>query len=105
MRIVRQLDERLWREFVDQHPQGNVFHTPEMFHVFARAEGHYPTLWAALGNGGHVLALMLPVQITLFKFFDNCCQSGRLFGMTVSGVVSEIHIMIEKSGFRGRCVR
>ena len=67
MRVVRQLDERSWREFVDQHPQGNVFHTPEMFHVFARAEGHYPTLWAAVGNGGHVLALMLPVQITLLN--------------------------------------
>lgn len=67
MRIVRQLDERLWREFVDQHPQGNVFHTPEMFQVFARAEGHYPTLWAAVGNDGHVLALMLPVQITLLN--------------------------------------
>ena len=67
MRIVRQLDERLWREFVDQHPQGNVFHTPEMFQVFARAEGHHPTLWAAVGNDGHVLALLLPVNVTLWN--------------------------------------
>lgn len=67
MRIVRQLDERLWREFVDQHPQGNVFHTPEMFQVFACAEGHHATLWAAVGNDGRVLALMLPVQITLLN--------------------------------------
>jgi serine/alanine adding enzyme len=67
MEIVRQLDENLWREFVDAHPLGNVFHTPEIFQVFARAEGHQPTLWAAVNDGGHPLALMLPVQITLMR--------------------------------------
>jgi hypothetical protein len=67
MRIVRQLDEHLWREFVDRHPQGNVFHTPEMFQVFALAKGHNPTLWAAVGNDERVLALMLPVQVTVLN--------------------------------------
>jgi serine/alanine adding enzyme len=67
MDIVQQLDERLWREFVDNHPQGQIFHTPEMFQVFAHAKGHHPTLWAAVGNDGHVLALLLPVQITLLN--------------------------------------
>jgi len=64
MRIVRQLDERLWRQFVAQHPQGNMFHTPEMFQVFSRTEGHQPQLWAATEDG-RVLALLLPVLITL----------------------------------------
>lgn len=67
MRIVRKLDEYMWREFVEWHPQSNVFHTPEMFQAFARTEGHCPTLWAALNNDGRVLALLLPVQITLFN--------------------------------------
>jgi serine/alanine adding enzyme len=65
MKIVRQLDEHLWREFVDRHAPGNVFHTPEMFQVFARAKGHQPSLWAAVGDGGRVLALLLPVLVTL----------------------------------------
>lgn len=65
MDIVRQLDERLWREFVDSHPQGNIFHTPEMFQVFSRAKGYQPTLWAAVDNSNRPLALLLPVQITL----------------------------------------
>jgi len=65
MKVVQQLDELSWRDFVDRHPQGNIFHTPEMFQVFARAKGHRPTLWATTDGGGQVLALLLPVQITL----------------------------------------
>lgn len=65
MEIVRQLDEHLWREFVDDHPQGNVFHTPEMFQVFARVKGHQPSLWAAVDRDNRPLALLLPVQVIL----------------------------------------
>lgn len=63
--VVRTLPEEGWRRCVDEHPQGNIFHTPEMFLVFARAKGHHPTLWATVDRDGHVLALLLPVQITL----------------------------------------
>jgi lipid II:glycine glycyltransferase (peptidoglycan interpeptide bridge formation enzyme) len=65
MQIVRQLEEHIWRQFVDQHPQGNVFHTPEMFQVFDRAKGHQPSLWAAVNRHRQVLALLLPVLVTL----------------------------------------
>ena len=61
--IVNTLDEKVWRQFVVQHPHSNVFHTPEMFQVFNCAKGHQPTLWAAIQNG-RVLALLLPVLIT-----------------------------------------
>lgn len=64
MDIVRQLDENLWRGFVDNNPQAQIFHTPEMFQVFSRTERHQPQLWAAT-KGGEVLALLLPVWITL----------------------------------------
>jgi lipid II:glycine glycyltransferase (peptidoglycan interpeptide bridge formation enzyme) len=62
--IVRTLPETDWRRFVDEHPQGNIFHTPEMFQVFSRTRGYRPELWAA-ARGDRVLALLLPVQITL----------------------------------------
>jgi len=58
---------------------GNVFHTPEMFQVFARAKGHQPTLWAAADKDGQVLALLLPVQITL--------RGGLLHRLTTRAVV------------------
>jgi serine/alanine adding enzyme len=65
MDIVRQLDERLWRDFVADHPMGNIFHTPEMFQVFAQTRGHKPSLWAAVDGNSRPLALLLPVQVTL----------------------------------------
>jgi serine/alanine adding enzyme len=65
MDIVRQLDETLWQDFVDDHPMSSIFHTPEMFKLFAQAKGHQPTLWAAISGGGRLLALLLPVQVTL----------------------------------------
>lgn len=66
MRIVDSLDETTWRDFVSSHPLGNIFHTPEMFQVFARTRGHKPLLWAAVDEDERPLALVLPVQITLF---------------------------------------
>ncbi len=64
-RVVRALPEEDWRRFVEQHPHGNIFHTPEIFQVFARTRGYRPELWAATDGEGQVLALMLPVQIAL----------------------------------------
>jgi serine/alanine adding enzyme len=65
MEIIRKLDHHLWREFVDSHPQGQIFHTPEMFQVFAQAKGHTPTFWAAVNGDQTPQALFMPVQITL----------------------------------------
>jgi CelD/BcsL family acetyltransferase involved in cellulose biosynthesis len=64
IRIRNDLPEPVWRGFVDRHPAGNVFHTPEMFQVFARAAGHEPRLWAAVDGDGAPLALLPVVQIT-----------------------------------------
>ncbi|OGO11680.1 MAG: hypothetical protein A2Y53_05195 [Chloroflexi bacterium RBG_16_47_49] len=63
--LVNSLEENAWREFVVQHPLGNIFHTPEMFQVFAHAKGHHPVLQATVDNNGEILALLVPVQITL----------------------------------------
>jgi CelD/BcsL family acetyltransferase involved in cellulose biosynthesis len=67
MKVVRQLDERVWREFVDDNSASNIFHTPEAFQMFARAKGHKPDLWAAIKANGQLLALLLPVQVTLMN--------------------------------------
>lgn len=69
MHIVNTLDESVWRDWVLSHPQGNIFHTSEMFQVLAQASGYHPTLWAAVrdedGSRGTPLALLLPVEVTL----------------------------------------
>lgn len=63
--VTRDLDPGLWREFLHNNPQASIFHTPEMFEVFARARGHEPGLWVALAPDGCPAALFAPVQIAL----------------------------------------
>jgi len=65
MKVVQHLDEELWRNFVDTHPQGNIFHTPEMFRVFARVKGHRPVLWVVIDDNNRPLALLPTVEVTL----------------------------------------
>jgi CelD/BcsL family acetyltransferase involved in cellulose biosynthesis len=50
---------------VAEHSQANIFHSPEMFQLYAQANGYRPTLWAAVDGDGRPLALLLPVQVTL----------------------------------------
>lgn len=67
MWVVQEIEENLWREFVNKQPQGNIFHTPEMFRVFNQTKGHKSTLWAVVDNDNCPLALLLPVQVTLMN--------------------------------------
>jgi serine/alanine adding enzyme len=62
--IVREVPEREWKRFVSEHRASNIFHTPEMFEVFRRSRSHCPELWGVVEKG-RLLALMLPVEITL----------------------------------------
>lgn len=66
MDIVTVLDQETWKEFVESQPHGNVFHTPEMFRVFAQAKGHCPQLWAAVQDGNTIQALFTPIELTLY---------------------------------------
>jgi hypothetical protein len=67
LRVVRRLDEDVWRGFVSAHPNGQIFHTPEMFDVFRRARGHTPSLWATVDERGEPHALLLPVEVTVWR--------------------------------------
>ena len=88
MKVVNTLDRLVWKKFVDENPLGNVFHTPEMFDVYAHASGYHPFLWAVIDDSGQVLALFIPVQITLgvdlLRFFT---RRNVAFGsvLTVDG--------------------
>lgn len=62
--IVKTLPELQWRNFVDQHPNGNIFNTPEMYDVFLHAHNHEPEVWAAVQDD-RVLALLLQIRINL----------------------------------------
>lgn len=75
MKVVQTLEETKWHHFVQNHPKSNIFHSPEMFQVFSQTKNFHPTLWAVTSNNGDVLALLLPVQITMFGRFSNCLST------------------------------
>lgn len=75
--VVNSLPEEIWRDFVDRHPDGNIFHTPEMFRVAVESEWGKPEFWAAI-NAGRVLALFLPIRVSL--------HNGRLRYFTTRSV-------------------
>lgn len=77
--VVRSLDQERWQSFVNDHPHGNIFHTPEMFQAFSRAKGHRPSLWAATDSDGRPLALLLPVKVAVL--------GGILTRMTARSVI------------------
>ncbi|MBI4787771.1 MAG: GNAT family N-acetyltransferase [Chloroflexi bacterium] len=78
MQIVHQLDPVCWKSFVDANPDGNIFHTPEMFEVFSRAKGHQPELWACLGDDGEICALLPVVRLTMLDGLFKAMTTRRV---------------------------
>lgn len=58
MEVVDSIDREKWNEFVHNHPQGNIFQTPEMAEVYKRTENYTPLL-LALQEGGEIYGLLL----------------------------------------------
>ncbi len=63
--IGTSLPEDEWRRWVSKNAAGNVFHTPEMFRVFQRTKGYQPEIWVARGENERILAMLLPVTISI----------------------------------------
>ena len=85
MKVVQSTDENIWRQFVEKHPDGNIFHTPEMFEVFQRAEGFHPSFWGVTDKNNQLLALLLPVHITLMEgILKNLTTRSVAFGSVLA---------------------
>jgi CelD/BcsL family acetyltransferase involved in cellulose biosynthesis len=63
--VVHDVEPAGWHDFVTRTPHSNIFHTPEMARVFASTRGHRVTPWAARRTDGSVVALLVPVEVTL----------------------------------------
>jgi len=46
--ITESPDTKQWSEFVLDHPQGNIFQTPEMAEVYRRTKNYEPVTLAAI---------------------------------------------------------
>ncbi|MBN1337751.1 MAG: GNAT family N-acetyltransferase [Bacteroidales bacterium] len=53
LRIVsdpHKIDRAAWSKFVLDHPHGNIFQTPEMYHVYENTQNYSPRVVAVLNN-------------------------------------------------------
>lgn len=65
-RIVHELPPDVWDAFLAQNPHATIHHTRAMFDVWNLATEYHPRLWAAV-SGDDILALFIPVEISLMK--------------------------------------
>jgi len=80
MQVVNKLDDEIWKAFIDNHPQGNIFQTPEMFKVFQQAEKLDPSLWATVDDTGQILALMPSVLVRVSPFLGTLTTRNVAYG-------------------------
>ncbi len=67
---IEDLPTDLWTQFVEQHPEGNIFHTPQMFKVFERAKYLSPIGFAAFDETRtKLLALLIGIQTRILGAF------------------------------------
>ncbi|MEW6443895.1 MAG: GNAT family N-acetyltransferase [bacterium] len=78
--IVRELPVEKWRRFVLDQPDGNIFHTPELFKVFERAKGHESRVWAVVDGRSEVLAIFPPVRISVGKAMGIFARRAVAYG-------------------------
>jgi len=54
------VDKEKWSEFVYNHQNGNIFHTPEMFQVYHKTKNFFPVLYVAF-NYNKVIGVLVGV--------------------------------------------
>lgn len=60
-RLTSKIDRRQWWDFVFNHPQGNIFQTPEMFDVFMAVKNNHPILTAVTNADNEILGILVAV--------------------------------------------
>jgi lipid II:glycine glycyltransferase (peptidoglycan interpeptide bridge formation enzyme) len=54
------VNRKEWSDFVYNHPNGNIFQTPEMFEVYSNTKNYTPIFLAIIKNN-RITALLLAV--------------------------------------------
>ena len=55
------IDKQAWVEFIDNHPNGNVFHTPEMYVVYLNTPKFSPLVLIALDKNDNIVGCLMSV--------------------------------------------
>jgi len=55
------IDKNAWSEFVKNHPDGNIFHTPEMYAVYEHTNKFKPVVLIATNFKGNIVGCLISV--------------------------------------------
>lgn len=67
MRIVTQIHEGAWNQFLDRSVNGNIFHTPAMHQVFSATARCSSRVWAVADEDGAIRGILPTVDIAVFN--------------------------------------
>jgi len=79
MKIVHTIDRQNWSKFVYNHPNGNIFQTPEMYEVYKRTKNYEPVFLAVVNDSSEVLGILISVIQREY--------SGFLGGLTTRSII------------------
>lgn len=64
LKVIENVDRDNWREFIYNHPHGNIYQTPEMVEVYKRTKNYEPISLAVVDEKtDEILAILLGVVI------------------------------------------
>ena len=80
-KVVFHLEKIKWSEFVYNHPNGNIFQTPEMYKVYEATKNYEPVLVAAIDDNKNILGILLAViQKEYSGLLGNFTARSIIFG-------------------------
>lgn len=59
MRVTNKIDVQKWSEFLKNHPNTNIFQSPEMHRVYAKTLKYKPIFLAVIDKSENILAILL----------------------------------------------
>ncbi len=74
------IDRKAWSDFVFNHPQGNIFQSPEMYDVYKNTKNYSPVLLAAFENHKMTACLLAVIQKEYPGLFGKFTARAIIFG-------------------------
>lgn len=81
LKIFYNLDRDRWTNFVYEHPNGNIFQTPEMFDVYKNTKNCEPTFLAVGDSENNIIGILIAVVHKEFgRFFGKFTARAIVWG-------------------------
>jgi lipid II:glycine glycyltransferase (peptidoglycan interpeptide bridge formation enzyme) len=75
------IDNKEWSDFVHNHPDGNIFQTPDMYEVYKKSKNYEPIFCAIVNESHKIIAILLAVvQKESDGFFGQLTARSIVFG-------------------------